>query len=77
MSFPVPPPRTGFPREYGAVLREIKRRIQRTRLGAVLAANAAVIALYWEIGALILARQGREGWGAKVIDRLATDLREA
>jgi predicted nuclease of restriction endonuclease-like (RecB) superfamily len=31
--------------------------------------------LYWRMGNEILARQQREGWGAKVIDRLATDLR--
>lgn len=31
--------------------------------------------LYWEIGQEILLRQEREGWGAKVIDRLARDLR--
>ena len=33
--------------------------------------------LYWQIGRDILARQGREGWGAKVIERLAQDLRSA
>ena len=30
--------------------------------------------LYWSIGRDILARQGTEGWGAKIIDRLARDL---
>lgn len=33
--------------------------------------------LYWQIGRDILARQDKEGWGAKVIDRLAQDLRNA
>ncbi len=33
--------------------------------------------LYWQIGRDILARQDREGWGAKVIERLAQDLRNA
>ncbi len=31
--------------------------------------------LYWEIGREILVRQEQDGWGAKVIDRLARDLR--
>lgn len=31
--------------------------------------------LYWHIGRDILARQAEQGWGAKVIDRLAHDLR--
>lgn len=59
------------------MLRELKARIQDTRLRAVLAANAAMIHLYWELGRTILERQAREGWGAKVIDRLSYDLREA
>ena len=42
-----------------------------------MAANSAMVLLYWDIGRLVLARQEREGWGAKVIDRLAADLREA
>ncbi len=42
-----------------------------------MAANAAMVLLYWDIGRLILDRQQREGWGAKVIDRLSADLREA
>lgn len=33
--------------------------------------------LYHRIGTEILERQTRQGWGAKVIDRLASDLREA
>lgn len=33
--------------------------------------------LYHHIGTEILDRQSRQGWGAKVIDRLASDLREA
>ena len=36
-----------------------------------------MVMLYWEIGATILKRQRREGWGAKVIDRLGADLRKA
>lgn len=33
--------------------------------------------LYWKIGRDILDRQAQQGWGAKVIDRLAHDLRTA
>lgn len=36
-----------------------------------------MILLYWDIGRVILERQSAEGWGAKVIDRLSSDLREA
>jgi len=33
--------------------------------------------LYWHVGRVIHARQEQEGWGAKVIDRLSHDLRQA
>ncbi|HET7868396.1 MAG TPA: PDDEXK nuclease domain-containing protein [Burkholderiaceae bacterium] len=36
-----------------------------------------MVLLYWQIGRDILDRQAREGWGAKVIDRLAHDPRTA
>lgn len=75
--FPAAPPRAGLPRDYGVVLDEIKRRIQQERLRVVMAANSAMVLLYWDIGQTILRRQERAGWGARVIDRLATDLRGA
>ena len=40
-----------------------KRRIQEERLQVVLAANAAMVLLYWDIGRMILERQDRAGWG--------------
>ncbi len=75
--FPVAPPRAGLPSGYAGILRDLKQRIQQERLRTVLAANSAMVQLYWDIGRTILERQDREGWGARVIDRLSTDLREA
>lgn len=75
--FPVGPPRAVLPEDYGATLAAIKSRIQQERVRVVLAANAAMVLLYWDIGRMILERQDRAGWGAKVIDRLAADLRAA
>lgn len=75
--FPAAPPRSELPRDYAEALREIKRRIRQERLKVVLAANSAMVLLYWDIGRMILDRQDRAGWGAKVIDRLGHDLREA
>lgn len=75
--FPSAPPRAGLPGDYAEALGEIKRRITQERLRVVLAANSAMVLLYWDIGRMILERQDRAGWGAKIIDRLALDLREA
>lgn len=60
---------------YAELLEQLKTRIRSARLQAMLAVNRELIQLYWEIGRSILERQKREGWGAKVIERLAADLR--
>jgi predicted nuclease of restriction endonuclease-like (RecB) superfamily len=63
------------PAVYGQLLDDIKARIRSARVAAALAVNQALIVLYWEIGNEILLRERAEGWGAKVIERLAADLR--
>jgi predicted nuclease of restriction endonuclease-like (RecB) superfamily len=59
---------------YAGLLSDIKQRVCHAQTRAVLAVNAELIRLYWEIGALIDSRQKKEGWGAGVIPRLAADL---
>jgi predicted nuclease of restriction endonuclease-like (RecB) superfamily len=71
------PPRTPslpLPGEYGQLLAAIKIRVQAAQIRAGLAANRELLALYCDIGRMILDRQQSEGWGAKVIDRLSLDL---
>lgn len=63
-----------LPTDYAALLCDIKRRVRHAQTRAMLAVNAELIRLYWDIGALIDARQQREGWGTAVIPRLARDL---
>ncbi len=63
--------------DYAAWLVDLKSRIQRARTQAALAVNQELVRLYRHLGSEILARQDRQGWGAKVIDRLAVDLRAA
>ncbi len=75
--FLVAPTRSELPADNATVLAEIKSRVTTERLRVVLSANSAMVLLYWDIGRMILDRQEREGWGAKVIDRLAADLGEA
>jgi predicted nuclease of restriction endonuclease-like (RecB) superfamily len=60
---------------YTALLGGLKDRIRSARVRAAAAVNEELILLYWNIGRDILARQTAEGWGARVIDRLARDLR--
>ena len=62
---------------YVAWLAELKLCIHNAQQRAALSVDRDMVLLYWQIGRDILDRQGREGWGAKVIDRLAQDLRSA
>ena len=75
--FPVPPPVGDVPVDYAAWLADLKACILRERLRVVLASNAVMVLLYWDIGRSILDKQADQGWGSRVIDRLAADLRDA
>jgi len=63
------------PEGYADWLAELKTEIFQRRQRAALAVNAELIGLYARIGHDILERQQQLGWGAKVIDRLARDLK--
>jgi predicted nuclease of restriction endonuclease-like (RecB) superfamily len=63
--------------EYAEFLREIKERIRNAQVRAALNVNRELVLLYWQLGREILTRQQKDGWGAKVIERLSRDLRAA
>lgn len=62
------------PSGYAELLQELKTRIRGAQVRAALAVNRELVLLYWSIGQDILNRQGTEGWGTRVIDRLSHDL---
>ena len=70
-------PALALPADYADWLASLKQRIQGARQRALLSANQEQIRLYHDIGRDILDRQSRQGWGAKVIDRVSSDLRAA
>ncbi|OLP18391.1 hypothetical protein BST81_10950 [Leptolyngbya sp. 'hensonii'] len=61
---------------YSTFLSDLKTRIRGAQIKAALAVNQELIRLYWQIGRDILIRQQQEGWGAKVVERLAKDLKQ-
>jgi predicted nuclease of restriction endonuclease-like (RecB) superfamily len=75
--FPVAASAAEMPADYAAWFAEIRSRIHGERLRLVLASNSIMVMLYWDIGRRILQKQAEQGYGTKVIDRLAADLREA
>lgn len=66
---------TPEPEGYTNWLSELKTRIHSAQQRATLVVNRELVLLYWQIGHDILQRQAESGWGSKVIDRLAHDLR--
>lgn len=64
-----------LPDNYDSFVQGLKERIRSAQIRAALAVNQELVMLYWQIGRDILERQKAEGWGAKIIDRLATDLK--
>lgn len=65
------------PEGYEHWLSELKNRIHTAQQQAARAVNRELVLLYWQIGQDILQQQTEQGWGAKVIERLAHDLRTA
>lgn len=63
--------------EYAALLVAIKTRVADAQYDALKAVNKELIALYWDIGKMIMERQQEESWGNAVVERLAKDLQLA
>lgn len=68
---------TEVPAGYADWLVALKTRIHAAQQRATLAVNRELVLLYWQLGQDILTRQAEQGWGAKVIERLAHDLHTA
>jgi predicted nuclease of restriction endonuclease-like (RecB) superfamily len=62
-------------RSYGHVLQGLKEKIRQARLQAAIAVNSHLLQMYWDVGKLILDEQRKMGWGARIIDKLAFDLK--
>ncbi len=62
---------------YQTWLKEIKQTIAQAQQRAVLTVNRQLLVLYWQIGQSILQQQSAQGWGAKVIEQVAKDLKTA
>jgi predicted nuclease of restriction endonuclease-like (RecB) superfamily len=63
-----------LPPGYRDLLATIKDRVRSAQLEALRAVNKELVALYWDIGKMIVDRQKGETWGKSVVKRLALDL---
>ncbi len=62
------------PAEYVVLLSEVKERVRSAQYAALRSVNRELIALYWDIGRMIVGRQVDDSWGKAVVERLAADL---
>jgi len=60
--------------EYGHLLTDIKDRVRAAQYEALRAVNRELVALYWDIGRMIVERQASGLHGETVVKRLAQDL---
>jgi hypothetical protein len=56
------------------LLAGLKARGRSAQMTAAATVNRELMRLYWHIGRAIVRAQRAEGWGAKVVERLAKDL---
>ena len=61
--------------EYKLWLIGIKDKISKSRIKASITVNTQLIALYWELGKMIVEKQKESHWGNAIIDKLAKDLK--
>lgn len=63
-----------LPEKYGQLLADIKTRIRSAQLEALRTVNKELVALYWDIGRMIVSKQSDASWGQSVVEQLAADL---
>ena len=61
---------------YNRLLASVKERIRKAQYDALKAVNKELIALYWDLGRMIVDRQRKHGWGKAIVENLAEDLRK-
>lgn len=61
--------------DYASLLREVKERVRAAQYAALKAVNKELVALYWDIGRLIVSLQVDAEHGTAIAEQLASDLR--
>jgi predicted nuclease of restriction endonuclease-like (RecB) superfamily len=64
-------------REYSAFLDAVKADIIQSQLRTMQTLNKELVMLYWRIGRNLSEKSQKEGWGSKVIETLARDIKIA
>ena len=62
------------PANYTKFIASLKTKICSAQIKGAIAVNRELIKLYWDIGKDIAEKQEQEGWGSKVLEKVAKDL---
>jgi len=62
--------------QYHVFLEAVKNRILKAQYDALKVVNKELIALYWDLGKMIIEKQETLGWGKSVVENLASDLQK-
>lgn len=62
------------PVNYAKFLTSLKGKIRSAQIKGAIAVNKELIRLYWDIGKDIVEKQEQDGWGSKVLEKVARDL---
>ncbi|OHE77673.1 MAG: hypothetical protein A3F67_11860 [Verrucomicrobia bacterium RIFCSPHIGHO2_12_FULL_41_10] len=60
--------------DYKKFLTSLKAKIRSAQIKGAIAVNKELIKLYWDLGKDIVEKQELEGWGSKVLEKVAKDL---
>ena len=61
-------------RDYKNFITSLKEKIRLAQIKGAIAVNKELIKLYWDIGKDIVEKQDQEGWGSKVLEKVAKDI---
>ena len=61
--------------DYVQFLADLKTRIRTAQVKAALSVNREMIALYFDVGRLLVEKQENAGWGDAVLEQLSRDLK--
>ncbi len=61
-------------RSYVEWIKEIKEKVKKAQLKAVVAVNSAMLEFYWELGADIVEKQKTAKWGSGFLAQMSQDL---
>lgn len=62
-------------KNYQHVLKQLEETIKGSRHKVIQVANTELLTTYWEIGKTLLDQREKAGWGKKIIEKLANDLK--